>query len=63
LLRRPFLMLYVIFLITLILTIVPLSLLIQALLRPLLLRKFVALKQKFDAPSGSGIERMSLYEP
>lgn len=61
--RRPFLMMYVVFLITLILTIVPLSLLIQAVLRPFLQRKFAALKQKFDAPSGSGIERMSLYEP
>lgn len=61
--RRPFLILYVIFLITLILTIVPLSLLIQALLRPFLQRKSAVLKQKFDGPSGSGIERMSLYEP
>lgn len=60
--RRPFLLLYVVFLITLILTIVPLSLLIQAVLRPFLQRKFASLKQKFDAPSGSGIERMSLYE-
>lgn len=60
--RRPFLFLYVVFLITLILTIVPLSLLLQAVLRPLLQRKFAALKQKFDAPSGSGIERMSVYE-
>lgn len=60
--RRPFLFLYVVFLITLILTIVPLSLLVQAVLRPFLQRKFVALKQKFDAPSGSGIERMSVYE-
>lgn len=60
--RRPFLILYVIFLIALILTIVPLSLLIQALLRPLLRRRFAVLKQRFDAPSGSAIERMSLYE-
>ena len=60
--RRPFLLLYVVFLITLILTIVPLSLVIQAVLRPFLQRKFAALKQKFDAPSGSGIERMSVYE-
>ena len=60
--RRPFLLLYVIFLIALILTIVPLSLLIQAALRPFMQRKFAALKQKYDAPSGSGIERMSLYE-
>lgn len=61
--RRPFLILYVIFLITLILTIVPLSLLLQALLRPFLQRKFAAIKKKFDEPSGSGIERMSSYEP
>ena len=60
--RRPFLILYVIFLIALILTIVPLSLLIQALLRPFLRRRFAALKQKFETPSGSGMERMSLYE-
>jgi len=61
--RRPFLLLYVVFLITLILTIVPLSLLIQSVLRPFLHRKFAALKQKFDGPSGSGTERMPLYEP
>ncbi len=60
--RRPFLILYVIFLIALILTVVPLSLLIQALLRPLLRRRFIATKQKFEMPSGSGMERMSLYE-
>ena len=60
--RRPFLILYVIFLITLIVTILPLSLLLQALLRPFLQRRFAALKHQFDAPSGSGIERMSLYE-
>lgn len=60
--RRPFLILYVIFLITLILSIVPLSLLLQALLRPLLRQRFAAIRQKFEAPSGSGSERMSLYE-
>lgn len=60
--RRPFLLLYATFLIALILTVVPLSLLVQAVLRPFLQRNFVKLKQKFDAPSGSGTERMSLYE-
>lgn len=59
--RRPFLFLYVIFLISLILTIVPLSLLVQTLLRPFLRRRFAVLKQSLDAPSGSGEERMSLY--
>ena len=59
--RYPFLLLYVIFLIILILTAVPLSLLIQSLLRPLMQQRFAALKRQFDAPSGSGAERMGLY--
>lgn len=59
--RYPFLILYVIFLITLISTVVPLSLLLQALLRPLMRQRFASLKQKFDAPSGAGSERMNLY--
>lgn len=60
--RYPFLILYVVFLISLILTVVPLSLLIQSLLRPFMQRRFAALKQQFDLPSGSGTERMHLYE-
>jgi hypothetical protein len=60
--RYPFLVLYVIFLITLISTVVPLSLLIQSLLRPFMRQHFAALKQRFDLPSGSGTERMHLYE-
>ncbi len=60
--RYPFLILYVIFLITLISTVVPLSLLLQSLLRPLMRRRFAALKQQYDLPSGSGTERMHLYE-
>lgn len=59
--RRPVLVLYVIFLIALIVTVVPTSLLAQAVLRPFLKRRFAALKQKYDAPSGSGTERMSVY--
>lgn len=61
LLRRLFLIFYIVFLVTLVLTVVPLSLLIQAVLRPLLRKRFVVLKEQFDAPSGSGRERMSLY--
>lgn len=60
--RYPFLILYVMFLITLISTVVPVSLLIQSLTRPLLRRRFAALKQQFDQPSGSGTERMQQYE-
>lgn len=60
--RRPFLILYVVFLIALILAVVPLSLLVQFLLRPFMRQRLAALKQHFDLPSGSGVERMSLYE-
>lgn len=59
--RYPFLLLYVIFLITLIVTVVPASLLLQLLLRPLLHDRFAKLKRQFDEPSGSGTERMKLY--
>jgi len=59
--RRPLLLLYVIFLVAIILTIVPVSLVVQALLRPFLLGRFAALKRVYEAPSGSGRERMALY--
>ncbi|HEY0664865.1 MAG TPA: dialkylresorcinol condensing enzyme [Gallionella sp.] len=59
--RYPFLFLYVVFLIALILTVVPVSLLLQRLLRPLMRERFAALKRQYDAPSGSGTERMELY--
>lgn len=60
--RYPFLILYVIFLITLISTVVPVSLLVQSMLRPFMRQRFAALKQQFDRPSGSGAERMHQYE-
>lgn len=59
--RRPVLLLYAAFLIALILTVVPLSLLLQAMLRPLMRRRFADLKRRFDGPSGSGEERMQQY--
>lgn len=60
--RLPLLVLYILFLITLVLTVVPLSLLLQALLRPFLTRRLAALKQQFEQPSGSGSERMAQYD-
>ena len=60
--RRPFLMAYAVFLILLILSVVPLSLTVQTLLRPILGKRFAALKQQFDAPSGASAERMKAYE-
>lgn len=59
--RKPLLMLYIVFLILLILTVVPISLLLQPLLRPLLRQRMKALKQRFEMPSGSGGERMGMY--
>ena len=59
--RRPVLLLYVLFLITLILTVIPISLFIQIMLRPLMIKRFEVLKQQFEMPSGSGKERMGLY--
>lgn len=60
--RVPVLFLYVIFLKILIITVVPISLLLQLLLRPLLRRKLIAKKHYFEAPSGSGKERLNQYE-
>ena len=61
-LRVPVLAVYFVFLLTLIVTVVPISLTIQRLVRPLLKNKLAALKAKFEQPSGSGTERMSLYD-
>ena len=60
--RYPVLVLYVLFLVTLVLTVVPLSLAVQSLLRPFMRKRFAQLKQHFDLPSGSGTERIHLYE-
>ena len=60
--RKPLLLVYVVFLIALILSVVPLSLLLQALLRPLLKIQSAQLKQRFEMPSGAGDERMGMYE-
>jgi hypothetical protein len=59
--RRPILALYAAFLLTMVLTIVPISLLVQALLRPFMKRRFARLKQRYETPSGCGEERMALY--
>lgn len=61
-LRKPILALYFVFLLTLILTVVPISLLLQTLIRPFIHDKLVALKNEFELPSGSGKERMSQHE-
>jgi len=59
--RKPILLAYVIFLVTLIVTVVPVSLTLQALIRPLLRKRLAKMKHDFELPSGSGNERMNDY--
>lgn len=56
--RRPVLVIYVIFLVAMILTVVPLSMLLRALLRPLLAQRLQEAKDAFERPSGSESDRM-----
>jgi hypothetical protein len=60
-LRRPLLALYVAFLLTLIVTLVPASLALQALLRPVLRKRLHKIAARFEQPSGSSTERCHLY--
>lgn len=60
--RRPLLLLYILFLLAIILSVVPISLAIQTLFRPLMQRRLMQLKQHFEHPSGSGTDRLSHYD-
>lgn len=59
--RKPILAAYVVFLITLIVTVVPISLALQAIVRPLLRARLSRMKHDSELPSGSGSERMRNY--
>lgn len=59
--RKPLLATYTAFLILLIVTVVPVSLAVQALLRPFMRQRFAKLKTAFELPSGSSGERMSMF--
>lgn len=59
--RRPLLALYVAFLVGMIVTIVPASLALQALLRPVLRKRLSRMAATFELPSGSSTERCHLY--
>ena len=56
--RVPFVLLYAAFLALAILTVVPASMFLRALLRPLWARRLAAEKTYFERPSGSSTERM-----
>jgi hypothetical protein len=60
--RQPLLVLYLLFLVCIIVTVVPVSLAVQALLRPLLRQRLAALKAEFERPSGSASDRLPRYD-
>jgi len=60
--RKPLLLLYVTFLIVMIITVVPTSLALQALLRPLMGGWLSKIKAQFEQPSGSSTERSHTHE-
>jgi hypothetical protein len=60
--RVPLLALYVVFLVLMIVTVVPTSLALQALLRPWLRGWLGRIKHQFEMPSGSATDRLPLYE-
>ncbi|RZI96361.1 MAG: dialkylresorcinol condensing enzyme [Variovorax sp.] len=60
--RRPVVALYVLFLLALIVTVVPVSLTLQALFRPLFKGALTKMKTRFEQPSGSATDRCHLYD-
>ena len=60
--RQPLVLIYIVFMLALVLTVVPLSLFVQTLVRPLLASFLAERKAAFELPSGSGSERLPLYE-
>lgn len=61
-LRAPLLILYLLFLVLMILTVLPISLTVQALFRPLMAGRLAGHKAYFEQPSGSGSERLAQYD-
>jgi hypothetical protein len=59
--RIPALLVYSVFLVAMILTVVPISMLIRALLRPLLAPRLELMRTYYEMPSGSGGERLSEF--
>jgi len=59
--RRALLVFYLVFLVTLILTVVPLSMLLKAALRPLLRKKLAAARAYFEQPSGADSSRLAQF--
>lgn len=60
--RKPLLALYAAFLIAIIVTVVPVSLTLQALFRPFIRERLGRMKAQFEFPSGSATDRCHMYE-
>jgi hypothetical protein len=61
-LRRLVLVVYIVFLVAMILTVMPVSIMMRALLRPLLRKRLEAEVVRLEAPSGSSTERLAQYQ-
>jgi len=61
-LRRLVLVVYIVFLVAMILTVMPVSMVVRAVLRPLLRKQLDAEVARLEAPSGSSIQRMGQYQ-
>jgi len=60
--RKPVLVIYLVFLILMIVTVVPVNMLLKRILAPLLKKKQTQLQKQYELPSGSGAERMDEFE-
>lgn len=60
--RKPVLVIYIVFLILMIVTVVPVNMLLKRMLAKFSRQKQEAMKQYFEQPSGSGDERMNQFK-
>ncbi|MBL8510673.1 MAG: dialkylresorcinol condensing enzyme [Betaproteobacteria bacterium] len=61
--RRPALLIFVAYLLTMIVTVVPFTLLLRQLLTPFFRKRLAALKTAYEEPSGSASHNLSKYPP
>ncbi|MDR3213586.1 MAG: dialkylresorcinol condensing enzyme [Azoarcus sp.] len=60
--RLPALVLFVLYLVTMIVTVVPLNLVVQRLAAPFLARRVAVLTRRYEQPSGASDARMAIYD-
>jgi len=60
--RKPVLIIYLVFLILMIVTVVPINMLLKRILAPFLKNKQAQLQKQYEMPSGSGTERMDEFQ-